>query len=230
MKSLSVLAACALALPVAAFGATRTYDLGGFDSVAVAAGVTADIRLGSPGSIVAETSSASFDDLRIAVEGKVLRIGRPARSWFSFSRRPRYRVRIVTPALRSVAASSGAKVRVTGSVQGDFSLVAASGSEVDVSAVSGGNVKIRTSSGSEVSIAGSCVSLDAETASGSELDADGLRCENVSIRTSSGSEASVVATQSVTGKASSGSDIRIAGAPRLVQVEKSSGADVKVRR
>ncbi len=230
MKFLPAIAACLLALPAVALGATKTYDLGGFEGVSVAAGVTADIRLGSPRSIVAETSSANFDDLRITVEGKVLRIDRPRRSWFSFSRRPRYQVRIVTPVLGSVAASSGAEVSVKGSLQGDFSLDASSGSDVDVAAVSSGNVKVRTSSGSDVSISGSCGSLDAEASSGSDLKADGLRCESVSIRASSGSDASVVATQSVTGKASSGSDVRIAGAPRLVQVEKSSGADVEVRR
>jgi hypothetical protein len=198
--------------------------------VSVAAGITADIQVGSPRSIVAETSSADFDDLKITVEGNVLRIGRPQRSWFSFSRRARYQVRIVTPALRSVSASSGAEVDVDGDLQGDFSLDASSGSEVDVSAVRGGTVKVSASSGSDVSIAGTCMSLDAHASSGSDLRAEGLRCENVSIQASSGSDASVVATQSVTGKASSGSDVRVAGAPRLVQVDKSSGADFEVRR
>ncbi len=230
MKTLSAIAACALALPAAAFGATRTYDLDGFEKVSVASGVTVDIRIGAPRRIVAETRAEHFEDLRVTVEGNLLRIERPRRSWFSFSKRANYQVHIVTPALSAVAASSGAEVEVTGSVQGDFSLDASSGSEVDVSAVQGGNVRVRTSSGSDVSISGSCVSLEAEASSGSDLDADGLRCENVSIRTSSGSDASVVATRSVTGQASSGSDIRVAGGPQLVKVEKSSGADVQVRR
>jgi hypothetical protein len=230
MKILSAIVVGALALPAVATGATRTYDLDGFETVSVAAGITADIQLGSPRSIVAETSSANFDELRITVEGKALRIDRPRRSWFSFSRRPHYQVRIVTPVLGAVAASSGSEVTVTGPVQGDFALDASSGSEVKVSTIHSGHVKVTASSGSEVSIAGSCGSLDAQASSGSELRASDLQCENVSIRASSGSDVSLVATQSVSGKASSGSDIRIAGAPRLVQVEKSSGADVQVRR
>jgi hypothetical protein len=230
MKPVSVIAACALVLPFVASAATRTYELDGFEKVSVATGVTADIRIGSPRSIVAETRSSGFDDLRVTVEGNVLRIERPRRSWFSFSRRANYQVHIVTPVLSAVAASSGAEVDVMGTVRGDFSLDASSGSEVEVSAVQGGNVRVSTSSGSDVSIAGNCLSLEAQASSGSDLDADGLRCENVSIRTSSGSDASVVATRSVTGRASSGSDIRVAGNPQLVQVEKSSGADVQVRR
>jgi hypothetical protein len=230
MKIHLAIAACVLALPAVAFGATRTYDLDGFEKVSVAAGVTVDIRIGTARSIVAETSSAGFDELRVTMERTVLRIERMRRSWFSFSRRPSYRVHIVTPVLSAVTASSGAEVEVTGTVQGDLSVEASSGSEVDVAAVQGGNVRVSTSSGSDVRIAGTCVSLDAESSSGSDLDADGLRCENVSVRASSGSDASVVATRSVTGAASSGSDIRVAGHPQLVQVEKSSGADVEVRQ
>lgn len=232
MKRILAITAFALSLPGAALAATRTYETGAFEGVSVAADVDADITLGPTRSVVAETSSNSFDELRILVEGNVLRIDRPPGSWFSswFSgRRPSYKVHVVTPTLHSLSASSGAEATAKGSLEGDLSVSSSSGSEVDVSGVKGGNVKASSSSGSELEIAGSCVSLEAEASSGSDLDAEDLTCENVVVRASSGSDISVAASKRVTGKASSGSDVSIRGQPPVVQVETSSGASVKVR-
>jgi hypothetical protein len=231
MERILVIAACAFALPGAALAATRTYDTGAFDKVAVASGIEADITTGPARSVRAETTAENLDDLRISVKDNVLRIERSSGSWFSgwFERRPDYKVHVVTPVLRGVDASSGTEVTVRGSMEGDFSVTASSGSEVEVSLVKGGNVKAHSSSGSDLSIAGSCISLEAEASSGSDLDADDLKCENVAVQASSGSDVSVAATKSVKGRASSGSDVRVKGKPPTVQVETSSGANVVVR-
>ncbi len=231
MKRIFAITACALTLPGAALAATRPYTVDSFERVSVAAGVEADITLGSTRSVVADTKSDDFEALRIVVKDNALQIDRPPGSWFSswFGNRPDYHVHIVTPTLRSLAASSGAEVTVKGSVTGDFSVDASSGSDVELELVKGGNVKVHTSSGGEASIAGTCVSLEAHTSSGSDLDAGDLKCDNVSLHTSSGSELSVSAAKSVTGEASSGSDIRVRGRPTTVQVETSSGANMVVR-
>ncbi|MFO1504392.1 MAG: head GIN domain-containing protein [Steroidobacteraceae bacterium] len=220
-----ITAACLLLVPLAASAATRTYDVGAFESVSVAAGVDAEISLGNTRSVVAETRASDFDDLRIAVEGNVLRIDRPTRGWFSF-RRTDYKVRVVTPVLRSLNASSGADVKVKGTSEGDFSVDASSGSDVEVTQIKGGTVKAHASSGSDLDIAGTCSALDVTASSGSDLDAGDLRCESATVHASSGSDVTVFASRSVNGSASSGSDVRIEGGASQVQVEKSSGADV----
>jgi hypothetical protein len=227
MNRLPVTAACLLVLPVAALAASRSYDTGAFDAVSVAAGINVQITLGPVRSVSAETRSDDLDNLRIAVQDNVLRIDRPRRSWFFF-RQPDYRVRIVTPTLRSVVASSGADVDVKGTSAGEFTVHASSGSDVQVSLNKADTVKAHASSGSDLEISGVCSTLDAEASSGSDLDAGGLKCETVKIQTSSGSDVSVFASRSVTGRASSGSDVQIGGAPPVVQVDKSSGADVSI--
>jgi hypothetical protein len=232
MKRMLAVTACAIAMPGITLAATRTYDTGAFDAVSVASGVDADITMGSSHSVVAETRSGSFDDLRIAVEGKVLRIERAPRSWFAnwFTwNHQNYKVRVVTPTLHSLTASSGADVKVSGNMEGDFTVAASSGSDVEISQLRGGNVKATSSSGSDLELAGSCISLDIEASSGSDVDADDLRCENVTVHTSSGSDVSVAASKRISGQASSGSDVVVRGRPALVQVEKSSGADVTLR-
>jgi hypothetical protein len=228
MNRLSSIAACLILLPGAALAATRTYDTAAFEAVSVAAGVDVEITLGATRSVVAENRTGNFDDLRIEVQGNVLKIDRPPGGWFAF-RRPSYMVRVVTPALHSLVSASGSDVDVKGPVDGDLSIDASSGSDVQVSSVQGANVKAHASSGSDLEISGTCRTLDAAASSGSDLDAGGLRCETVTVQASSGSDVSVFASRSVSGKASSGSDVQISGAPQVVQVEKSSGADVDVR-
>jgi Putative auto-transporter adhesin, head GIN domain len=228
MQHLSGLVTCLVLLPAAAQAATRTYDVGAFESVSAAAGVDVEVSIGTSRSVVAETQADDFDDLRVAVQGKVLKIDRPPRGWSMF-RRPNYKVRVVTPVLRSLVATSGSDVDVKGAVAGDFTVDTSSGSDVQVSAIQGGSVKARASSGSDLDLAGTCTSLVADATSGSDLDARSLRCETVTVQASSGSDVSVFASRSVSGKATSGSDVQISGAPPTVQVEKSSGADVHVR-
>jgi hypothetical protein len=229
MNHLLGIAVCTLALPGAALAATRTYEVSAFEEISVAAGIDADIVTGPSRRVVAETTAQDFDDLRISVEGNVLKISRPSSIWSFFGSRAKYQVHVVTPALRSLAASSGADVNVTGPIVGDFSVSASSGSTVNVSAIKGGNVKAHASSGSDVEISGSCVTLELEASSGSDLDAGKLRCETITVKASSGSDISVAASKKVTGKASSGSQVRVSGAPPEVRVDTSSGADVKLR-
>lgn len=231
MKQFIALAACAVFLPGAAVAASRTYDTAAFESVSVSGGLDVDITIGSPRSVVAETGAQDFGHLQISVEGNVLRIGRPGRGWFSslFARRPSYRVRVVTPVLRTLTASSGSEVSVRGVVEGDFTVKVSSGSEVEVSQVRGNAVRAQSSSGSELQISGTCLSLEVETSSGSEFDGEDLQCETGTVRASSGSDVSVRLSRSVAGRASSGSNVTVRGNPAVVQVEKSSGADVDVR-
>jgi hypothetical protein len=232
MKRMLTIAACAVALPGVTCAATRSYDTAAFESVSIAAGIDVDIIVGSAHGVTAETWLSGFDELRVTVDGNVLRIDRPPHTgffrWFRWTR-PDYKVHIATPALHSLTVSSGADAKISGNLVGDLAVSASSGSDVEVTGIQGGKVTVRASSGSDLTLGGRCASLDAEASSGSDLDADKLMCEDVAVRASSGSDMSVAATQRVTGHASSGSDVLIRGRPALVQVERGSGADVTVR-
>jgi len=226
-KSIAVLA-CALIFSGAAQAASRTYDVESFDRVVVAAGIDVQIHQGSTFKVEATTSAENFDDLEIARQGNQLRIDRPRRSWFMSWRRPKYEVRVTMPALRALTASSGAEVDVRGAFRGDLVVKASSGSEITVQNVEGGAVTAQASSGSDLEIAGRCTTLKAHASSGADLHARGLRCETAEVRASSGSDVSLLVTQSVTGAASSGSGINVRGRPAHVDVNRSSGAAVKV--
>jgi hypothetical protein len=198
--------------------------------VSVAAGIEVDIASGSTRSVIAETRTDDFDDLRVVVKGNELRIGRPARNWFWWGRRRNYQVRVVMPVLRSLDVSSGSEVSVKGAFSGDFSVESSSGSEVEVAQLQGGAVRARSSSGSELRLAGSCQSLDADSSSGSDLDAGRMMCGSVTVEASSGSDARVAATRELIARASSGADVKVSGAPAVVKVKKSSGGSVNIRQ
>ena len=238
-----------IALPGAVLAASKTYEVGHFEGVAVAAGIVADIKLGTPQSVVAETSGNNFDDLVVWVDGNVLRLGRPPGSWF-MPIQPEYHVHITVPVLHSLAASSGGGVSVNGTPEGDFAAAASSGGGIQLSAVEGGNLSIaasssggvrlaafsggsvitHASSGGSVSVAGSCGSFSASASSGGDITAHDLKCESVVAEASSGGDISAFASKSITGHASSGGDIRVAGKPPVVQVSESSGGAVAVEK
>jgi len=225
-------AAAALAVPgllYAASPATRDYATQDFQSVEAAAGIEVDITIGSRRSVVAESRRGNFDDLDISTSNGVLRIQRPRRSWFSFGRREDYRVRVVTPALRSLKASAGSEVRVHGVLKGDFEVETSAGSEVDVRGLDAGNVKARASACSEIELAGRCTTLEAHASSGADIDAEDLQCESAHVEGSSGSDISVRVSGRVTGKVSSGADVEVYGRGAEVDVEQSAGGNVKLK-
>ena len=225
MNRATLFAACLL--PLAASAATRSYETPGFEAVSVGSGVDVEITLGDRRSVVAESWLGDFNSLRIVVEGNVLKIDRPLAKWFFFSW-PGYTVRVVTPVLRSIIASAGSDVKAEGATEDDFVIAASSGSDVHLTGIRGGGVRVTASSGSDIALAGTCSSLDVQASSGSDVKASDLRCETVVVRASSGSDLSVSASRSVGGKLSSGSDLTVHGAPASVQVDRSSGADVRV--
>lgn len=241
------IAACFCALPGAALAATKTYNAGHFEGVEVSAGIIADIKIGAPQSVVAETDSNNFDDLVVSVEGNVLRLGRPPVSWL-LGNRPAYRVHVVVPVLHSLAASSAGEAKVNGTPEGDFAAAASSGGKVELpalkagnlsiaasssggvslQALAGNNVNMHASSGGAINIGGSCASLSVEASSGGDVRAGDLKCENVVAQASSGGDISAFASKTVMGHASSGGDIKVSGKPPVVQVSQSSGGTVVV--
>lgn len=231
MRRMFLFAACILTMSGTALAASRAYDTGSFNAIEISAGIHVDIVPGPDHRVVAETGGADFDDLQIRVEKGVLRIGRPARNWFSFGRRADYHLRVQSPALRSISASSGSRVTAEGGelATGAFALHASSGSNLEVQISRGNAVTAKGSSGSRIYLSGTCQSIRAQASSGSHVDAEDLRCEKADVAASSGSNLSVAASRGVVGTASSGARVKVRGKPAVVDVEKSSGAGVVVR-
>jgi hypothetical protein len=230
MKTMILLAIGLLALPPGAAAATRTYDTREFSSISVSTGITVEITLGARHHVVAETEGSDFDSLRIRVKGDVLHIDRPPGIWLRwFGRRPDYHVRVEAPALQRLSASSGSAVTVQGESPGDdFEVNSSSGSRMDIHITRGRAVRARGSSGSRLNFSGNCSAVRIIASSGSRVDAEDLRCRDAEVQASSGSSVTLAATGRVAGSASSGSNVKVRGAPAVVEVKQSTGADVVI--
>ena len=210
-QKLSILLAGAatLALPAAALAAERDFDLDGFTGVDASSGVSVDVTVGGDFAITASGDEDDLERLKVEVKGDTLHVGRQYRMNWGGRSGP-VKVMVKMPAMDEASASSGSSLAATRIDAGDFSADASSGASLDLS--------------------GSCGDGEFDVSSGATVDAEDLECKTVDADGSSGGSMMVFASESVTAEASSGASVRVYGEPSTVDVEKSSGGSVKIKK
>jgi hypothetical protein len=207
MRVIMFTAAAALGANAAA-AEERSFDYRDFAAIGVSAGVEAEIKVGGDYSIRAVGDSEELDRLRVEKRGDGLDIGRKP-SKFSWGRhRGGVTVYVTLPSLRALDVSSGASADAAGVEAGSFALEA--------------------SSGAVATIAGSCGALAVDVSSGGDIEAGAFACKTASADASSGGAMDILVSESLVADASSGGSIRVRGAPKYVNIEKSSGGSVRV--
>lgn len=232
MKTKVIVATAIVAL--IATGATAesmTYDLHGFDEIALSSGVDAEITIGPDFSVVAEARNDDvLDKLVVEVHGHTLYVDRRESVMsFLFGSHDNVRLNITLPDLNELGANAGVNAYVTGDYGDVFIADASSGADIELDNVSSRNVELSASSGANIEATGSCVELDVSVSSGADVDAGALECEIVEASSSSGSQANVFASESIDASASSGGDVNIWGDPQQIELSESSGGDTRIR-
>jgi Putative auto-transporter adhesin, head GIN domain len=115
-------------------------------------------------------------------------------------------VDVTLPALRYLSANSGCHVTADG-IKADAFV-------------------IHATSGADATVSGTATTLAIDVTSGVRLDAGGLASGTATLHATSGASVTLRATESVKGDATSGSSVRVLGAPRTREVSTSSGASV----
>nr|WP_321361985.1 DUF2807 domain-containing protein [uncultured Hyphomonas sp.] len=170
---------------------TETYDFTGFDELDIAAGVEVTYETSNNYSVVADFSRGGPDDMKIHQDGDRLYISKKMTS--GWGDKLRVTVRITSPELDEVEASSG--------------------SSIQAHRINADTFTLRVSSGASAELSGSCKELDVKVSSGGNADAKDLQCLSLSASASSGGSASAYASESATGKTSSGGSIDVWGDP-----------------
>ncbi len=218
-----------LAVSLPAFAEQRSYNLCGFDGIAISSGLSAEVEIGPEFTVTAEASSRrTLNRLDIRVRGDTLIVERD-RGWLDFSlfaARRDATIRITLPDLKLIRASAGSDVYVSGQYGDSLRAETSSGADLDLDNVSGSSLQFKASSGSDLRAEGACGSLDVTASSGANIRADALICKEIAAHVSSGADISAHATDTVTARASSGGDVRISGSPAVVDKSESSGGDV----
>lgn len=191
MKPLICSAILAVSASAAWAGTTETYDFSGFDELDIAAGVEVIYEASSDYSVIADFSRGGPDDMKIRQDGDRLYISRKMKS--GWGDKLRVTVRVSSPGLNAIEASSGSSIEATG--------------------INADQFELKVSSGASAELSGTCGDLDLKVSSGGNADAKDLHCRTLYASASSGGSADAYASESATGKTSSGGSIDVWGNP-----------------
>lgn len=212
-----------------AFAESRTFEFEPFTGASFSSDISATIVAGATQSVTVDARNATdLEDLRIEVVNGKLNAWVERDLWDFFASRDRQITVVVSvPVLDQLDASAGASVEATG-MSGDVVIDASSGGTLKLSEVDARSARINASSGAELFLAGQCLTANVQISSSASVAAEGFECGDLDIEASSASSATFFAKGRVNATASSAARVSLAGHPRHVDDDVSSGGDVDV--
>lgn len=135
-------------------------------------------------------------------------------------------VKVKTPKIENLNASSGSEIKGIGTFKGEnISVDASSAAEVSVT-LKYDNIIFEASSGSSINAKGIALKLDSSASSGSEIEAYDLMVNDVISDVSSGGNIKIHPIVKLNATASSGGNIAYKVEPKSITKEESSGGNV----
>ena len=201
-------------------------NIGSFEGLKVSSGVDIKLIQSDEHRVVIKANEDLLDDVEVEVVNGTLKIS-VDRRWFRVGGNVEAEVTFVD--LNSIDVSAGSDVESTGTLEfRDIEIEASSGSDLKLS-LEASSVNLRTSSGSDAKLKGRAREFKAKASSGSDIDAYDFEVEDAILECSSGSDVKAWITETLSVKASSGSDIYYRGDPVLEDVSTSGGSDLHKR-
>lgn len=226
--------------------------IGEFKKVQVSQGIKVIFTQGNnSGKASVATTPEAEKYLKINVEGETLNVRYEAPSFKKFKVKGPSIVRVSSPELSNISASSGADFKINGSFScnselnvqlsssADFegesvkspemSVVVSSGGDFDLKKMTG-NLNVNASSGSDFELGSLIGDLNVNASSGADCEIKSVQGKNISAQASSGANIDIdtVTVKLVSANASSGADITINGATDVLSKTASSGGSVNV--
>ncbi|MEH6409387.1 MAG: DUF2807 domain-containing protein [Hyphomonas sp.] len=191
-KTLLATLCLTLLMPGTALADTsETYDFTGFDALDISAGVDVTYETGPDYAVVIDFEQGGPEDMKLRQDGSRLYISRKATS--GWRDRVRAKVRVSSPHLNEIEASSGSSIRASGL-----------NSEILV---------LDASSGASIKADGKCGSLKIVANSGGVASAKSVTCQKVAANASSGGSVRAYASEQAKSHTSSGGSVDIYGDP-----------------
>ncbi len=133
----------------------------------------------------------------------------------------------------NLALSSGAEFDTNGNIEcaGEIYLGVSSAASFDAKSITCDMLRVDASSGSDVEVKILSGNLEVSASSGSDIEFNAVNAKTVSLRASSGSDIDVdnISAEAVSAKASSGADISLSGTTEALDQNSSSGGSVKTK-
>jgi hypothetical protein len=189
----------------------RTFNVSGFDKVALGSAFTINVQQGSQFSVKASGRDEDLEDLEANVSGGTLKVRYKNTKWGWNNNRKQVRIDIVMPQLRDMDFSGACTATVKGfRNQGDINvnISGASTATIDLDA---DRVNVDFSGASSIHLNGRASRMEGEVSGATTLKAYDLKTKQVTLDISGASNASVSATDKVDVDASGASSVRYRG-------------------
>lgn len=196
-------------------GATRTYQVSGFEGVELRGPDDVDVKTGTTFSVSAEGDPKVLDQLDIRVEGGRLKIGRKE-GQSNWSRSEGARIHVVMPRLTAATVSGSGDLRID-KAEGDFNGAVAGSGDLEIASLTATKANLSIAGSGELSVKGTAQSLSADIAGSGDIDAAGLRA--------GGAEVSVAGSGNVRAAVTGPAKVSIVGSG---DVELTGGAQCQI--
>jgi hypothetical protein len=225
---LALSSTAALAWGTAGNGTIRTESrkIAAFSEIDASGGVALVIRKGEPSLIIAGDENL-LKLIRTEVKGQTLVI---AQTESNLRPTRQIEITLTTPNLKAVDASGGVHITLESGADPSLKLDFSGGVEFNASALEVTMLDVHSSGGVQLKLAGKAKEVRYDLSGGVGVDARNLDTAKVSIDASGGCELKVRATESISGEASGGVSVRVAGNPPRSRMRTSGGADVEYER
>lgn len=204
---------------------TELRELGEFDSLEATQGLQVTVEQGEPASVAIRTDENLLPTVETSIRNGKLHLGIWHSQWVFPSQG--VQVRVVTPRVSRVEATSASSVRLDGVSQAELSVEADSSALIELRGLQVERLTAAAESAARVILEGSADSLEASSTATATFTAGELQARVVRLDASSASGGVVRATEEITGTVDSGAAFVIRGNParRLIEVE--SGGQVR---
>ena len=174
-------------------GATRTYQVTGFNGIDLRGSDDVDVRVGAGFSIRAEGPAEQLDRLRIDRDGDTLDIGRQKNSNFGWSKGAKVKIFVTVPRLTDASVSGSGNMAIDRIEGSSFEGGVAGSGNLDVAALRVDDARFSVAGSGNVHASGTVRSLKVEIAGSGDVDATRLRAQSASVEVAgSGSVRAVV--------------------------------------
>ncbi len=219
-----VFAACVTVSPIGKV-VTQTPKVADFHAVDIGSGIQATVTRGPP-SVKIEADEAVLPYIETRVDSSGVLSVRIEKNGIGFMRTGRIVAAITSPTLDGVEASGGSTVQAQMTPATNCAVAASGGSELTLTSLACEQLGIAVSGGSTLNAVGAAKKIEISASGGSTVRVRQIEASVVSIDASGASEIHAFASAELTAELSGGTELYVAGQPKVRSIEASGGAQI----
>lgn len=201
----------------------RSYDLTGFDEVALAGSQDVIVAVGGAHAVRAEGPAEVLDRLDIRVEGDTLRVGMKKGNWSWSSDRPRTRIFVTLPALRAAAVAGSGDMQVDRVAGNSFSASVAGSGDLQIAELKVGEAQFSVAGSGDIRAVGTAERSNVSVAGSGDVDTSGLQVRTTSASVVGSGDVRVHASDTANVSIVGSGDVWVAGSARCTINKRGSG-------